>query len=308
MSFLTIRDPTIKLPFADIPVSFQSFLLLSPSLLIVIALYLHIFYGYWLDLETDYQHLTLGREPSDPPIEYLPTLFSLDHPVPRLLTAFIFYWLVPLVLVAITWKAAARLSWALPLALITGLVTAILVFIKIRRCPASQRQWNRPRWTMMAVIVTCIVAIIYNPQWLERRLNIYRVDFKGQWLAQRDLHSIDACLADLRDAILWGANLQDAFLCGANLQGADLQGADRQRADLWDADLRWTDLGHANLQNASFQGAFLWGANLQDAILQGANLGDADLQEVKGLTEQQILSARIDGGTKLPNYLKRPVP
>jgi hypothetical protein len=57
-SAFLVADSMIKLPFADIPVSFQSFILLSLSLLIVIALYLHIFYGYWLDLETDYQALT----------------------------------------------------------------------------------------------------------------------------------------------------------------------------------------------------------------------------------------------------------
>jgi hypothetical protein len=113
-SALLVADPTIKMPFADVQVSFQSFLILAPFLLIVITLYLHIFYGYWLDLETDLQHLTLSRESSEPAIERLPTLFSLDHPVPRLLTAFIFYWLAPLVLIVITWKAAARVEWGVP--------------------------------------------------------------------------------------------------------------------------------------------------------------------------------------------------
>jgi hypothetical protein len=110
-SALIIADPTIKTPFADVQVSFQSFLILAPFLLIVVTLYLHIFYGYWLDLETDYQHLTRSREASEPAMERLPTLFSLDHPVPRLLTVFIFYWLLPLVLIVITWKAAARIEW-----------------------------------------------------------------------------------------------------------------------------------------------------------------------------------------------------
>jgi hypothetical protein len=90
-SSLLVADPTIKMPFADVQVSFQSFLILAPFLLIVVTLYLHIFYGYWLDLETDYQHLTRSRETSELSIERLPTLFSLDHPVPRLLTACIFH-------------------------------------------------------------------------------------------------------------------------------------------------------------------------------------------------------------------------
>jgi multisubunit Na+/H+ antiporter MnhB subunit len=168
-STLLVADPTIKMPFADVQVSFLSFLILAPFLLIVVTLYLHIFYGYWLDLETDHQHLTCSRELGEPPMEHLPTLFSLDHWVPRLLTAFIFYWLVPLVLVTITWKAAVRPAWGLPLMVITGLVTVILVFLRIRRCPASQRQRNRRRWLVMGLIVAGLVALTFNPQWRERR-------------------------------------------------------------------------------------------------------------------------------------------
>jgi hypothetical protein len=125
------------MPFANVQVSFQSFLILAPFLLIVVTLYLHIFYGYWLDLERDYQHLTRSRESREPSMERLPTLFSLDHPVPRLLTACIFYELVPLVLLTITWKAAARVEWGAPLVLLTGLVAVTLVFLQIRRCPPS---------------------------------------------------------------------------------------------------------------------------------------------------------------------------
>jgi hypothetical protein len=226
-SSLLVADPTIKMPFADIQVSFQSFLILAPFLLIVVMLYLQIFYGYWLDLETDLQHLTLRRESSDPSIERLPTLFSLDHPVPRLLTAFIFYWLVPLVLIVITWKAAARAEWGVPLVFFTGLVTVTLVFLQIRRCPASQRKWNRLRWGVMGLIVGGMAAttvqfmaqlprqreMVVVPQWLPRPLNIVRADLKGKWLAAVNLRDAFASLANLE-----GANLQGAKLQGANLQ------------------------------------------------------------------------------------------
>jgi hypothetical protein len=142
---LLVADPTVKMPFADVQVSFQNFVFLAPVLLSAVAVYLHIFYGSWLDLDMHHRHLTLSRESGGPPIDRLPTLFSLDRPVPRLLTAFIFYWLVPLVLVAMTWKAAARVEWGVPLIIITGVVTAMLVFLRIRRRPASQRQWIRHR-------------------------------------------------------------------------------------------------------------------------------------------------------------------
>jgi Pentapeptide repeats (8 copies) len=317
-SALLVADPTIKLPFADTLISFQSFLVLAPFLLIVITLYLHIFYGYWLDLETDYQSLVLDSEPGEPPIERLPTLFSLDHPVPRLLTAFIFYWLVPLVLIAITWKALplefitipwkekARLTWGFPLVFITSLVTAILVFLQIRRCPAPQRQWNRWRWVVMALIVVCMVTITFNAQRLERPLNIVRSDLKEKWLANVDLRDAYATLADFRRAILWGVNLQDAILHGANFEGADLKGAILQGADLWSAILWSANLEGANLEGASFQGADLRGAILQDANFQGAILRDADLREVTGLTKEQIQSAHTDKNTKFPAYFKIP--
>jgi hypothetical protein len=245
-SSLLVADPTVKMPFADVQVSFQSFLILAPFLLIVVTLYLHIFYGYWLDHETDYQHLMRSRESSEPSIERLPTLFSLDHRVPRLLTALIFYWLVPLVLLTITLKAAAYVEWGVPLALFTGLVTVMLVFLRIRRCPASRRQRNRPRWgamglilgCMAAVTVQCIAHLLSEPRhredfyagrselvvilgWLPRPLNIFRADFKGKWLAQVNLRFANAMLTNFQDANLEGANLQAVkHLTEAQLQAA----------------------------------------------------------------------------------------
>jgi hypothetical protein len=237
-SSLLVADPTIKMPFADVQVSFRKFVFLAPVLLSAVTVYLHIFYGSWLDLDRHHRHLTLSRESGGPSIDRLPTLFSLDRPVPRLLTAFIFYWLVPLALVAMTWKAAARVEWGVPLMILTGVVTAMLVFLRIRRCPASQRQWIRHRlhWGVMVLIVLIVLIVGYIaalmfkvivhssgkptktanvlvavprraagentpikrhspndqfvrrpalevvPQWLQRPLDIFRIDLKGKWL------------------------------------------------------------------------------------------------------------------------------
>jgi uncharacterized protein YjbI with pentapeptide repeats len=322
-SALLVADPMVKLPFADIPVSFKSFLLLGPLLLIIITLYLHIFYGYWLDFETDYQHLIRVCEQGEPPVERLPMLFSLDHPVPRLLTSFIFYWLVPLVLITITWKAIARLSWGLPLALLTGLVTIILLFLQIRRRPTSQRQRNRLYWAMMALIVGSMIVIPANAQRFQRPWNLFRADLKEKWLVGVNLIAADARyanfqdaklvyadlqganlrLADLYNADLWGINFQDANLSGARLHGANLGGD----ADSW-ANLQGANLQGAYLQNAYLKGANLSGANLRDTDLKGADLRGANLEKVKDLTEEQIQLARTDETTRLPDYLKRPAP
>jgi hypothetical protein len=347
-SALLVADPMVKLPFADIPVSFESFLLLGPLLLVVITLYLHIFYGYWLDLEADYQHLIRVCEQGEPPIERLPTLFSLDHLVPRFLTSFIFYWLVPLVLLTITWKAMARLSWGLPLALMSGLVTTILILLQIRRCPTSQRQRNRLYWAMMALIVGFMIVIPANAQRFQRPWNLFRADLKEKWLVGVNLIAADAryanfqnaklvCadlrganlrLADLYTADLWGINFQGANLSSAKLHGTNLGGD----ADCW-VNLQDANLWGANLQDAYLQGAILWGANLQGAILkgtdlrganlegahlegahlEGATLQDADLRgvdlrRVTGLTPAQLQAAHTDAHTQPPDDLQRPPP
>jgi signal transduction histidine kinase len=270
----------VKVPFADVEILFQSFLLLAPGLLLVVTIYLHIFYGYWLDLETDYQHLSANT----PSIEPLPTLFSLDHPIPRLLSAFIFYWLVPVVLGTITWRAAVSVGGSggggRPLALLTGLVTVMLLLLQIRRCPAFQRPWNRVRWTILGglVVSLVVVTLMVNPEVFQRPLNIAGADLKGRSLARVNLAGTYAP----------GTEFQDANLQGANLRDANLQ--------------------RASLQRANLQGVSLWSANLEDANLQGADLRGADLREVKDLTKAQIESAATDERTRLPDDLKRPVP
>jgi hypothetical protein len=307
---LLVADPTIKMPFADVQVSFQSFLILAPVLLIVITLYLHIFYGYWLDLERDYQHLTRSHDASEPSIERLPTLFSLDHPVPRLLTAFIFYWLVPLVLLTITWKAAAPVEWGLPLIIITGVVTAMLVFLRIRRRSASQRQWIRHRlhWGVMVLIVLIvgyIAALTFKvivqssgkPTKTENVLvpvprraagentPIIRNSPNDQFVRSPALEVVPQWLQRPLDIFRMGLKgkwLAQISLRGANadlvnFEGAILAGADLQGANLRDANLLGANLQAAKLWDANFQGA-----NLQAAVFQHADLHGADFQDTKG--------------------------
>src|SRR5262245_13631947 len=45
---LLVEDSTIKVPFADAPISFLGFVIVAPLLLGVVTVYLHIFYSYWL--------------------------------------------------------------------------------------------------------------------------------------------------------------------------------------------------------------------------------------------------------------------
>ena len=71
---LLAADSTITVPLANTPMSFLGFIVVAPFLLIVLAIYLHVFYGYWLVCERERQHI---NERLIPPIESIPTLFSL---------------------------------------------------------------------------------------------------------------------------------------------------------------------------------------------------------------------------------------
>jgi hypothetical protein len=118
---LLAADSTIKVPFADAPMSFFGFIVVAPFLLIVLLIYLHIFYGYWVACEWERQYI---NQRLIPPIEGIPTLFSLPAAAPRVLTGFVFYWLAPLVLGVIrnSGKIISRFTFteALPSSSILG--------------------------------------------------------------------------------------------------------------------------------------------------------------------------------------------
>ena len=73
---LVAPEATIKIPFADAPISFVGFLVVAPLLLVVFTIYPHVFFGSWQELETE-------RRAQDLPETY-PTLFSVDRRIARL--------------------------------------------------------------------------------------------------------------------------------------------------------------------------------------------------------------------------------
>ncbi|MBK3568984.1 pentapeptide repeat-containing protein [Streptomyces sp. MBT62] len=119
----------------------------------------------------------------------------------------------------------------------------------------------------------------------------------GSDLIGSDLSEARLGLADLSRAKLGGAKLMNARLTHAKLFRADLGGANLSRVTAVRADLRRTDLNGARLSGAQLNGASFDGANLNQSDLTGADLSDA-----KGLTLQQLRSAKkIDADTRLPN-------
>ena len=252
---LLAADSTIKVPLADAPMSFFGFIVVAPFLLIVLLIYLHIFYGYWVACERERQYI---NQQSRSPIEGVPTLFSLAALAPRMLTGFLFYWLVPLVLGVITWKAWAFPAMGLPLTYVTGVVTIVFMLLQRRRHPHQATGWTSLYSTFLILVISLIILATSNPRLLQRPLYLFRAGLSDAWLGG----------VDMRRASLGFANLQSAYLQKANLQGANLQ----------KADLREVNLQGANLQGANLQGADLWTANLQKADLRRADLRGADLR------------------------------
>ena len=113
---------------------------------------------------------------------------------------------------------------------------------------------------------------------------------------------------DLSYAILIGANLIGANLSGTNLIGANLSGAKLNNANLSGANLIGAGLSGANLIGANLSGTDLIGANLTDANLSGANLSCANLigANLSGTNlsgARDLLGAKYNGKTQIPEDL-----
>ena len=325
----------VKVPFTDAPLSFLGFIVVAPFLVVVLVIYLHVFYGYWLECERERQYL---NQRLIPPIESIPTLFSFPDVVPRLLTRFVFYWLVPLVLVTITWKAWALPEMGLPLTHVTGLVTFILVLLRIRRRPHHQWQWwSLLDYAILVLVIGLMVRATFNPQSFQRPLNLFRAELSKAWLVEINMRRASAYGANLQGATLWEAKLQDADLTLANLEGASLQMADLKRARLQRANLQNANLfgarfneanldeanlqgarggigaEKASLQRANLQGLYLYGSLLNYADLRWANLQEANLQAAHlvkaNLRQTKLQGANLQGAnlTKAKNLTQEQV-
>jgi uncharacterized protein YjbI with pentapeptide repeats len=287
--YLLVGDSTIKVPFAvvDTQMSFLGFIIVAPFLLILLAVYLHVFYGYWLAWERERQYI---NQRLIPPIESIPTLFSFPDAVPRRLTGFIFYWLVPLVLGVITWKAWAFPDKGRPLTYVSGVVTLALVLLQLRRRSHPQSTgWILLYCTPLFFVISFMVLVTFSPELFHRPLHLFRAALADAWLGGVDMRYASLDFADLQGAYLREANLQ-----GANLQGANLRGANLFHAHLQEARLRGPFLGATQLQGAFLVAADLQGADLRDAPLQGAALLSANLQGAD-LRDAQLQGADLRG-------------
>jgi hypothetical protein len=258
---LIVANTTIQTPLVGTSISFQSFLLIAPVLLVILVTYLHILYGYWLQLERKRKEINEAAERDGAPtIESIPSLFSFPDRLPRLFTNLIFYWFVPLTLWIMANKAFALSELRYPLFMIASVVTLAMLFLQINRCQSKRWLRNSPRWVASGVLLLYMVYVSSNPESLRRPLNLQREDLHGAWLQGLDMA---------------GADMNNANFQGANLSGADLRNVNLQNANLQEADLRNSKLQGADLRYAKFQKSIIGNADFEEAELDHANFREA---------------------------------
>jgi uncharacterized protein YjbI with pentapeptide repeats len=280
LSLLTTSDSSplvsnekISVPFAG-PVSFLGFLLLGPALLIILRIYLQIYVEHERRLDRIARWISAARAPTVAPDK---------NPLMRIFIGVAFYLLLPLVMLAFVWKAAAFSYWSAALVVVAAAVIAMHLMLPLRRL-----SWRRRTIVSLgAAILAGGLMLSFGP--LHRPFDLSRANLSNQWLSRVYLKE-----ANLEYANLSGANLSRAGLMYANLKGANLGGADLTEADLTGADLHDADLRGAKLRGADLTGAKLLFADLSGADLSSANLNGADLRS-SGLTSAKLSSANLNG-------------
>jgi pentapeptide repeat protein len=266
----------VAVPVINMHLSNGVFLSVGPIILIALTLYMHIF------VERLRQHDApdADRQPSH--------IFNMCSPVPRLLSWFLFYWMVPLVLAAFTWKAIPRPEGPM-IATLSIAATTLLIWLQIRRCPQVRRRWNIPLGVAMIALIALAPFIATRQIPLNRQLSLYQAELKHADLTGFDLRWANLSRANLEGAFLSKADLRHAKLMQANLARAVLEGAALSNADLsWATGLREVDLN---------------GICLRRAVLFQTDLSGANLEGAQGLTREQIVSALTDKATWFPGYL-----
>ena len=312
-SDVTLLDAaaTVKIPFAETEIGFVDFLIIAPFVLVGIAVYMHVFIGYWRLLQIP--------EDGNPG---LPFLFNVSHPGAWLLSQAVFYGLVPTVLCYFSYKSSPRPEGQV-MASFALAVTLGFLWLAMRRSSSESTSFT-PRLigTGCVLVVAGLLVLsvlVANP--FSRPLSLFRArlpaadlrdavlikaDLREAVLTKANLSKADLSEADLNEATLFQADLREADLreadlSGANLREADLRGANLVWADLSGANLVWADLSGANLFQADLRGA-----DLLEADLIGANLRAADLRGARFLTQGQINNTTGDKDTKLPEGLTMP--
>ncbi len=294
----------LKIPFANVPVSFSGFLIVAPLLLVCLTVYLHTY----LD--------ALLRMPRLESSRLVPCLFNLDSPVAQWTSIAIFYWVCPLVLAVFLWKALP-FGFAVPfgLMILTFSVAIALVILYIRRWRGTMKPNNyKVLWVIVGLIASVGIHDLgrmtfdgcrairqhvrtqapevfvryrerYHPFWMIFVIRKYMWDLA---LPRRVIPSVESRLL-WRPLFLDGAKLD-----GENFDEQDFSFATMEKANLSGASLRAAYMRGVVLTGANLRGAILQKAVLRSATLRGADLSGADLRQSE-LTWAELVDANLDG-------------
>lgn len=291
---LVVGEPSIKVPFADVPVSLIAFLGLAPALVIASTLYLHLFLGSYYSITS-----SLGES-----AEPLPKLFGLHDRLAILLSHLIFYWLPPLTLASIAYKGLGRPEWGVPLLYLTILATTVLSSSYWKR-RSSRGKVVRSVHVLLAVVASTVLSVAVlqsRPEghyhqslvaYFRRPLSLEGADLNTAWLANAILEHCNCEKANLSGAYLRGAELSHANFIGANLSGAnigeaDLRGAILMGSKLTGAVLREARLAHAKTNGADFSGADLENADMQHVRTSTRYMSGSELSAAFFKTEHKV--------------------
>lgn len=264
---LVFSGGTVDLPFANSDIGFTGFLIIGPILMVFVFQYLHIFDQRRLRREYEFE---LAKPD---------TIFTLDKPMPKLMYRVIFFWMVPVTLLAMYLKASARLSWSIPIGII---VVTVLVTLVVQKVWQSRNSSGRKvRWWLSVVALAVLTpASFYGVTQFERPIYIYRADLSNEIFRFDELRN-----AALQHSNMKGIDLFNSDLTGTQLYGSDLTGAIAEHAKLDCTDLRFTKLKdvnfrYASLKHVSFPKTDLTGVDFENADLRHAIFADVDLRNV----------------------------
>ena len=271
--FIFAGGEGLKIPLANITVSFRTFLFLGPLILFGVLIYLQIFIDYnnWLRKDGD--------------INQLPFLFNMNNWTANALSYFIFYPLVPLVMFLYYWKAQP-LGGAYGNLLLAISTCCILIWMQIRRCPLDKRRKRCP--FLWGIFWFFILVALFSIQYQKSVNRSFSPFYRTLKLADADFHNMNLRSISLFRADLSGANLKSANLGYAKLQYANLSSSDFSQSNLERADLKGANLSKACLKEANLKFAKLTRASLDKVNLQGANLYRSDFTQTKRLSPMGI--------------------
>jgi len=238
-SALLIGGEKLNVPLAG-PISFFGFMLLGPTVLIVLRVYLQIYVEHQRRLDRIAQLITTAR----PPILTPEKNFLL-----RAFRGFALYLLLPLAMLAFWWKAAVFPEWG------RGFFIVVAAVVAMHLTLAFSISWRLRTVLSLGAALVAIATMMSFPIPLRRPFNLSRINFSDQWLVGVDLKGADLSSANFHGAQLSSANLAGAELSLAKLSGAELGNANLSGADLTFANLTGADLMMANLTGADLSAA-----------------------------------------------------